>query len=82
MLTKIANTRSMVSTYLYTSQAFYLEGYRNHDAQLLSEILREQLSVLPDCVAVLHDAFLGYYHNGFLVATETLSKYCLPLSQK
>lgn len=79
LLTKIAGTRALLPAALYTPNAFYLEDYRNHDAQLLAEVLREQLALLPDCVAVLHDAFIGYYRNGFLVATDPLAKYPSPL---
>jgi len=72
----------MIEATLYTSNAFYLESYRTHDGQLLNGILREQLATLPDCVAVLHDSFIGYYHNGFLVATEPIGKYALPLIKR
>jgi hypothetical protein len=41
--------------------------------------LREQLAALPDCVAILQDNFIGYYKNGFLVATESLSRYQMPI---
>lgn len=82
LLTKVANAHAMLDAALYTSQAFYLEGYRHHEAQegqLLTEILREQLNTLSDCVAILQDNFIGYYKNGFLVATDSLSKYQQPL---
>jgi hypothetical protein len=82
LLTKIANIHSMLETSLYTSNSFYLESYRNHDGQLLNEILKEQLDNLQDCVAILHDNFIGYYKNGFLIATDSLSKYQQPVSRE
>jgi hypothetical protein len=45
-------------------------------------LLKEQLSELHDCTAILHDTFIGYYHNGFLIATESLSKYAAPVVAK
>ena len=83
LLTKVANAHAMLEATIYTSQAFYLEGYRHHEAhgegQLLNEILREQLNSLNYCVAILQDNFIGYYKNGFLVATDSLSKFTQPL---
>ena len=72
----------MLPAILYTPNSFYLESYKNPDAQLLNQILREQLSCLKDCTAILHDNFIGYYKNGFLIATDSLAKHAQPLSIK
>ena len=33
-------------------------------------------------MAILHETFVGYYHNGFLVASQTLTKYAQPVTQQ
>ena len=48
----------------------------------MSELLKEQLAELSDCTAILHDTFIGYYHNGFLIATSSLSHYTAPVKIK
>jgi hypothetical protein len=30
----------------------------------------------------LHDSFIGYYKNGFLIATDSLSKYQQPIRKE
>jgi hypothetical protein len=40
------------------------------------------LNNLRDCVAILHDNFIGYYKNGFLIATDSLTKYQQPIIQE
>lgn len=32
-------------------------------------------------MAILHDNFIGYYKNGFLIATDSLSKYTQPVTR-
>ena len=79
LITKIANVHAMAEASLYTPQGFYLETYRHHDGHLLNEILKEQLSTLSDCVAILHDTYIGFYKNGFFVGTDSLKNFQQPL---
>ena len=79
---KISNAEGIAPVSLYTPDAFVLEGVKTPDGALLSDLLREQLSELDDCVAVLHDTLIGYYHNGCLITTQSISKYSSPISVK
>lgn len=72
----------MLPHQLYAASSPYLEAQHAPDATLLNQLLTEQLRGLPDCVAVLHDSFVGYYHNGFLIASEPLTKYALPVHKE
>ena len=37
------------------------------------------MNSLTDSVVIVHDNYIGYYKNGFLIATDSISKYSLPL---
>ena len=82
LMTKVSNVGGIAPAFLYTPDALILEEAKIQEGALLSELLKEQLLGLPDCTAILHDTFIGYYHNGFLISTESLSRYPSPVTTK
>lgn len=79
LMTKVSNVGGIAPAFLYNPDVFSLEETNTQEGALLSELLREQLGELPDCTAILHDTFIGYYHNGFLIATKSLSQHKTPV---
>lgn len=82
LVTKVAHVGGLVGAALYCGEALQLEEAGAVEGSLLNELLKEQLAGLADCVALLHETFIGYYHNGFLIATQPLSKFVAPVGIK
>ncbi len=82
MVTKVAHVFGLVPASLYCSDALQLEEAGSREGSILNELLKEQLTGLTDCIALLHETFIGYYHNGFLIATQPLTKFVSPISAK
>ena len=61
-----------------TVRKFTTERAKNL-SKVYNEILKEQLNTLSDYVAILHDNYIGYYRNGFLISTDSISRYSLPI---